>query len=326
MKRLAISLLVVIIFIPFFLYAQEPVAYTIRCKDGVVLVLGSREAIIRTKEFIKDYRDKDAKTLDLAEKIREEKIAGIEVIEEHLKSKPIPRKEEKVRIISLTVKEAEERGLIPHISNLSLFEAKRLLEIMGIKVVLPAEEIGKTGLRPPVDIVVQSAGCEVGDYAHIFVDGVDVSLNKRGYNLAVVNEKSGEVEKVGNFDTRLEPGGESEAHKLAEFIKDIPPGKIVLAAIKDEGSKYLTEEAQNALRSIGSALYPQRRGFRRFSHALIGVKGAKPGEADEERKFGAIELTVLRGEGEPKEWGEYRGKVVHILSEVGAKDKIKIAY
>ena len=326
MKRLAISLLVVMLFIHPFLYAQEPVAYTIRCKDGVVLVLGSRAAIIRTKKFIEDYRDKDAKTLNLAEKIREEKIAGIEVIEEHLMSKPIPPEEEKVKIISLTVKEAEERGLIPHISSLSLFEAKRLLEIIGIKVVLPAQEIGKTGIIPPVDIVVQSAGCEAGNYAHIFVNGVDVSLNKRGYNLAVINEKSGEVEKIGNFDTRLEPGGEGEAHKLAEFIKALPPGRIVLAAIKDEGSKYLTEEAQNALRSIGSTLYPQRKGFRRFSHAVIGVKGAKPGEADEEKEFRSIEITVLKGEEELKEWGEYSGKIVHILSGVRATDKIKIVY
>ena len=38
-----------------------------------------------------------------------------------------------------------------------------------------------------MNLVVQSAGQEVGDFGHIYVDGQDVSPNERGYNVVVLN-------------------------------------------------------------------------------------------------------------------------------------------
>ncbi len=134
--------------------------------------------------------------------------------------------------------------------------------------------IGQTGVAAPVSIVARSAGSEVGDFAHIFIDGVDVSPNERGYNLVVIDPQTGAIESRAAFDTFA---SESESARLAQFIGKIPNGKIVAAAVRDEASRFLTEDAVSALRTIGAA--QNLRGKFRWSHAIIGVRGAASGTA-----------------------------------------------
>ncbi len=134
--------------------------------------------------------------------------------------------------------------------------------------------IGKTGVVSPVSIVARSAGSEVGDFAHIFIDGVDVSLNERGYNLAVIDPQTGTIESRATFDTFT---SENESARLAQFIGKIPNGKIVAVAVRDEASRFLTDAAVNALQTIGAM--QDLRGKFRWSHAIIGAKGASPGTA-----------------------------------------------
>ncbi len=134
--------------------------------------------------------------------------------------------------------------------------------------------VGKTGATAPASIVVRSAGNEVGDFAHIFANGVDVSLNQRGYNVVVMDASSGRVDARAVFDTF---DSESESARLAQFISEIPAGKIVAVAARDEISRHLTPEAVNAFRSIGAA--QDLAGKWRWSHAILGVKGAAPGSA-----------------------------------------------
>ncbi|UCC88995.1 MAG: hypothetical protein JSV81_06735 [Anaerolineales bacterium] len=131
---------------------------------------------------------------------------------------------------------------------------------------LPRTE-GETGPRA---ILVQSAGQEVGDFGHIYVNGVDVSPNQRGYNLAAISPQ-GEI-RAASFDTHLDPGA---SQALAGFIQSVPPGHTVAVAAADEASMNLGEDAIVALRSIGLA--GDLRGKFRWSHAFIGVKGAEPG-------------------------------------------------
>jgi hypothetical protein len=128
----------------------------------------------------------------------------------------------------------------------------------------------------PVSLVVSSAGNEVGDFAHVYVDGQPVSPNLVGYNLVVVDPASGAVESRAAFNTFA---SESESARLAQFIAQIPEGKVVAVAVRDEASRHLTSEAVEALRSIG-ALQDLRKKFR-WSHAIMGVKGAPPGTAME---------------------------------------------
>jgi len=137
-------------------------------------------------------------------------------------------------------------------------------------------EIGKTGIASPASIVAYSAGSEVGDFAHIFVNGVDVSPNLRGYNIVVLNAQTGAVEARAAFDAFASA---QESARLAQFIAKIPNGKIVAVAVRDEAARFLTEDAVSALRSIGARA--DLRGKFRWSHAFIGVKGSTNGNANE---------------------------------------------
>ncbi|MCX7840397.1 MAG: hypothetical protein N2559_13240, partial [Anaerolineae bacterium] len=107
--------------------------------------------------------------------------------------------------------------------------------------------IGATSITAPVSIVARSAGSEIGDFAHIYVNGVDVAKNSRGYNIVVVNEQSGAIEASAAFDTFA---SRNESARLAQFIAQIPNGRIVAVAVRDEASRYLTQEAVDALRAI----------------------------------------------------------------------------
>jgi hypothetical protein len=121
-------------------------------------------------------------------------------------------------------------------------------------------------------LFVQSAGEEVGDFGHIYVNGVDVSPNQRGYNVAVI-DPTGSTQ-TASFDTHLDPGASA---RLAAFIAAVPDGQTVAVAAADEASMNLGEDAVAALRSIGAT--GDLRGKFRWSQAIIGVKGAALGSA-----------------------------------------------
>ncbi|MBC7222979.1 MAG: hypothetical protein H5T59_01660 [Anaerolineae bacterium] len=142
------------------------------------------------------------------------------------------------------------------------------------RAVPAGEEVGGTGVPAPVHLYVRSAGLEVGWFAHLYVNGQDISPGGRGYNLAVVDPTTGDVRQVASFDTH----GDAEASPaLAAFLETIPEGMLVLGAVNDEASLRLTEEAVAALRSVGAQVDLQ--GKFRWGHAFVGVKGAAPGQA-----------------------------------------------
>jgi hypothetical protein len=134
--------------------------------------------------------------------------------------------------------------------------------------------IGATGIKSPVSLVATSAGNEVGDFAHVFVNGTDAAPNAVGYNVVIVDAQTGAVEASAAFNTFVSA---QESERLAQFINEIPNGKIVVVAARDEVSRYLTASAVDALETIGAQ--QDLRGKWRWSHALIGVKGAPPGSA-----------------------------------------------
>jgi hypothetical protein len=290
----------------------------------VVLVRGKADGIFKVKDYIEKNVDRNVNSFLLADILRKKNIEGIIEIENYLEikknKKRIIREE---NLYNLKLKEAEDKGLLPYIEGLSFYEAKEYLKIFGFTVVHPQIKIGKTDVFPPVDITVQSAGFSVGNFAKIVVDGKDYSPNKKGYNIAVIDSKTGKVEKVESFDTRDDERGKFFAQKMAEFLEDIPAGKIVVCAVKDEGSKYLSATCVQALKKIGAKL--DLRGFRRFSHAIIGVKGAKSGEALEKRDNKMVEIMVLKGTDNPElefEKLTEEGIQTILLSEDFGKDTI----
>jgi hypothetical protein len=162
-------------------------------------------------------------------------------------------------------------------------------------VQLAARAIGTTGIEAPVNLAVQSAGLEVGNLAHIYVDGHDVAPNARGYNVAVIHPQTGQVEQVAAFDTHLDEGA---SQALADFLSRIPQGRIVAVAVADEAARLLGAEAVEALRGVGAA-GDLREGFR-WGHAVIGVQGAAPGTAAEAMDWKQpVSLVVGEGATEP---------------------------
>ena len=134
--------------------------------------------------------------------------------------------------------------------------------------------IGRTGaaLSPGVSLVVRSAGEEVGDFAHIFVGGLDVAAGGRGYNLAALSPH-GRVLEAATFDTFAEGGSAA----MAAWLKQWPAGTVVAGAVADEASLRLEQDAVDALARLGVAA--DLRGRFRWSHAFVGVVEAGPGSA-----------------------------------------------
>ena len=139
---------------------------------------------------------------------------------------------------------------------------------------------------------MESAGWDDGNYVRLWVDGVNYAISGRGYVLAVLDESSGIVLDQAQFDTY---GSTAEAEDMADFINDLPHGRIVIGGIRDEGSNNMTENAYLALEALGSDLC--RDVGLRDSHAFIGRIGAMPGSAQEThvpRYSGPAEAEIHR--------------------------------
>jgi len=177
----------------------------------------------------------------------------------------------------------------PFLQDISFFEAKYLLGISGIKVTSRSDGfIGKTGMKSPVDIIIRSAPGSVGNYAQILINGKDVSQNKRGYNIVILNFNTGVVEESKSFDTH---GSKDDVKKMMEFINRIENGKIICVAVSDEASNQLSNEEGKVFEKIGGK--GNLAGKFYWGHAIIGVKGSKYGEAIEGMSEKPLEIYVI---------------------------------
>ena len=100
--------------------------------------------------------------------------------------------------------------------------------------------------------------------------------SKRGLNVAVFNADTGDTMLTDTFDT---DGNESESNRFASTIHNVITGSIVAIAVCDDAAARLSEEAKQACRMLGSCRVHSLR-FR-GAWALVGIKGAAPGLADE---------------------------------------------
>ncbi len=136
--------------------------------------------------------------------------------------------------------------------------------------------VGQPGATSPVSILVRSAGQETGDFAHVYVHGVELSANRRGYNLVALSPVDGELLAAAAFDTHADA---QAGAGLAAWVRGLPVGTIVAGAARDEASMNLSEEAVGALQSLGLTF--DLRGHFRWSHAFVGTTGAGAGTAAE---------------------------------------------
>ncbi|OQA40973.1 MAG: hypothetical protein BWY52_02728 [Chloroflexi bacterium ADurb.Bin325] len=127
----------------------------------------------------------------------------------------------------------------------------------------------RSAAAEPVGLLVRSAGQETGDFAHIYVDGVEQAPGGRGYNLVALDGQTGATLAAASFDTHADPAANA---RLAEWVAALPAGAWVAGAVRDEASLNLGDEGVAALRSLG--VQTDLRGRFRWSHAFIGRAGA----------------------------------------------------
>ncbi|MGE5603132.1 MAG: interleukin-like EMT inducer domain-containing protein [Nitrososphaerales archaeon] len=135
------------------------------------------------------------------------------------------------------------------------------------------DELGKRLSRAgPAALLVRSAGQETGDFAHIYLNGREMSPNRRGYNLVAL-DAAGRFLRAASFDTNADP---EASQQLAEWVAGLEPGTVVAGAVRDEASAKLGQEAVDALASLGVAT--DLRGHFRWGHAFIGQVAGQTAE------------------------------------------------
>jgi hypothetical protein len=153
--------------------------------------------------------------------------------------------------------------------------------------------IGGTGVVSPVNIETHAF-----DEAYItlyYPDGTsaDASTGRRGYNVAVIDPRSGKLLDMQGFDTT---GNSYEADALATYLNRIPPGRIVVMASKQDAGKHLNQAAVTAMRHLGSGV-ERPEDVSGQAHALVGVQGAPSGTAAE---------VIAPKDAYLRVWGDFR--------------------
>ena len=83
------------------------------------------------------------------------------------------------------------------------------------------------------------------------MNGVERSLNGRGFNIVSLSGKDGKLLKSDVFDTFRTP---EESRKMTQFIKEIPQNAVILVAICDDAGYNLIQEGKKALFSVGATV------------------------------------------------------------------------
>jgi hypothetical protein len=153
------------------------------------------------------------------------------------------------------------------------------LNYLSIEQELPSPRrwaIGRTGTSSRQEVQVESAGYSAGNRAAFYFGREKASSWRRGVIVYVFDREGTSFARLGIFDTFRIP---EETAAFAGMIRHLPEGTGVALAVKDEASTQWTSEGDQALRSLGARV--SLLGRFRHSYALIGVKGARPGEAIE---------------------------------------------
>ncbi len=167
--------------------------------------------------------------------------------------------------------------------DLETFARAQMADRRGWPIGNTREFLAADGQKPAnvEHIVARSAGKDVGDFAQIFVNGEDASLNDPGYNLIAI-DRGGAILEAISFDTLTDV---TASAAMATWLRSWPQGTIIAGAVRDtadgdfDGFRNLGADAITALNEIGVA-GDLRRKFR-WSHAFVGVVGAPAGTATE---------------------------------------------
>ena len=159
--------------------------------------------------------------------------------------------------------------------------------------VLPANfAIGSTGTTSPVEIVVSAGDSSTSSrqaVGSIKVNGRERSPLGRGYNVVVIDSKSGVVVNARAFNTADD---RAESRAMTALLNQIPQGFIVAVASQEHAGINLGDQTVAGLRSLGGQVDLRQQPNQ--AHALIGVKGAPAGSALEQATVGAPLISIGR--------------------------------
>ena len=133
-------------------------------------------------------------------------------------------------------------------------------------------------VKTSIQLDIISEGYNAGNRFSMKKDWIEFFAGrKRGINIAILDEVNGSVLHTETFDTHV---NQSYSNKLAEKIEEVRPGRIVIAAVSNDGSIHLNARAKRSLMSLGSDKINQLT--HRGSWALIGIKGTPRGHGYEQ--------------------------------------------
>jgi len=95
-----------------------------------------------------------------------------------------------------------------------------------------------------------SSGFKDGNKGRIVVNDKEIlEKAKRGFNVAALAGQNHEIIAIKSYDTY----GDSNASKrMVEDFATLPVGTVIVAVVKDEGSRKLTKAAKDIFISMGS--------------------------------------------------------------------------
>jgi hypothetical protein len=137
------------------------------------------------------------------------------------------------------------------------------------KTVVKRKEIQKVEGGSKIQAV--SAGFTSGNLARIIINDADV-LEKadRGINLIVLAGKNHEIIMSNTYDTH---GSKKQSDQLAEDLATVPMGSVIIAAVKDEAQRSMTQNLRDAFSNLGSKEINNLK--YRDAWFFIGIKGTK---------------------------------------------------
>lgn len=148
--------------------------------------------------------------------------------------------------------------------------------------------------RLPYSITaVSSANMEQGFFASIKLNKDEIADNKRGYNIAVIDPISGDLDDAITFN----PASSRESVKFVNYLLNIPDGKLVVLADKGASYRYLSDAVIAALNTIGAKCdFSKADGKANWCHVIIGIKGASVGTALEsfQRCYAKVSLPYSK--------------------------------
>jgi hypothetical protein len=150
--------------------------------------------------------------------------------------------------------------------------------------------VGQTGHTLPYEVSIESAGYLVGNRASVRIEDKTTAFEERGLTLVMLDEQAPKMRRIRHYDTFADPAAPT---RLKTDVDQLPANTVVALVAMDDASVQWRAEHDTILRQLGGSA--SLVGRYRASYALIGIKGARPGQAPEAiDSRAAVTLSVGR--------------------------------